>query len=194
MVMRWIAAGAMLLSAPVFAQSPTGTFVLDRTSSHSVREYVATDVVPTQLELPPNLLLSAFHRSTVEAMIRQSPTFRRQCMRIEGEPRLTIQLNVAAKAWRPDVRAMTRIQRRSAGRLIAVIDIFPLGNHIELIAHEIEHVIEQLDEVDLASRAALRDTAVRAHHSDPQLFETTRATKVGVKVAGEVRTFESSLR
>src|SRR5687768_389958 len=49
MVMRWIAAGAVLLGAPMFAQSPTGTFVLDRTSSHSVREYVAADVFPTQL-------------------------------------------------------------------------------------------------------------------------------------------------
>src|SRR5918997_1819101 len=105
MVMRWIAAGAMLLSAPVFAQSPAGTFVLDRTSSHSVREYVATDAVPAQLELPPNLAVAAFHRPTVETMIRQSPTFRRQCMRIEGEPRLTVQLTLAAQAWRTDVRA-----------------------------------------------------------------------------------------
>jgi hypothetical protein len=56
---------------------------------------------------------------------------------------------------------------------------------VELVAHELEHVIEQLDRIDLPSKAALPDSGV--HSLAGNMFETTRATRVGLKVAQEVR-------
>lgn len=61
-----------------------------------------------------------------------------------------------------------------------------LDDQVELIAHEIEHVIEQLDGVDLRVRATLPASGVRSRdHGDE--FETTRAIRVGRMVAAEVR-------
>ena len=49
-----------------------------------------------------------------------------------------------------------------------------LENIPELIAHELEHVIEQLDGIDLALRAAQSSGEVRTTVRDT--FETTRAS------------------
>jgi hypothetical protein len=62
-----------------------------------------------------------------------------------------------------------------------------LDDPVELIAHELEHVIEQLDHVDLPSRAALPGTGVRRTVSPDGAFETTRASQTGLRVAQEVR-------
>lgn len=186
MVMRWAACVAVLFSAPAFAQSSGAILVLDRASLSSVREYVAADAVPSQLALPPNLIVTPTYRPVVESMLRHSPTFRRQCVRLAGEPRLTVHLKIDWPSSRANVRAQTRITRQRGGHLMAEIDIFPLDDDVELIAHEIEHVIEQLDDVDLPARAGMPDSGVRALSSDA-VFETTRAVRVGRKVTGEVR-------
>jgi hypothetical protein len=176
----------ILVTTPAFAQSSATEFGRGLTSLTSVREYVATEAVPRQLSLPANLTVSPMYRPLLEDMLRQSATFRRQCLRIAGEPQVTIQLKIATLPWRSDVRAQTEITRQPGGRLDAFIQIFPLHDNVELIAHEIEHVIEQLDEVDLASRARLPDTGVRSLSDDRHVFETTRALRVGQKVTGEV--------
>jgi hypothetical protein len=178
----------ILVASPAFAQSDGSMFALDRTSLTSVRQYVATEAVPRQLSLPANLTVSPMYRALIESMLRQSATFRRQCLRIEGEPRLTVDLRIAVAPRRSDVRATTHITRQPEGRLYALIEIYPINNNVELIAHEFEHVIEQLDEVDLAARARLRDPGVRGLAGDSHVFETSRALKVGLKVTEEVRT------
>jgi hypothetical protein len=70
------------------------------------------------------------------------------------------------------------------GRLIAVVEIFPLHDYVESLAHELEHIIEQLDGVDLPGKAARRRAGVTA--VSPDVFETTRATRVGQRVRSEV--------
>jgi hypothetical protein len=177
----------ILVAVPAFAQSSGMVFALDRTSLTSVRQYVAAEAVPRQLALPANLIVSPMYEPLLEEMLRQSATFRRQCVRIEGEPRLTIELRIATSPSRADIRAKTEITRHPRGHLRAAIEIFPLHNNVELIAHEIEHVIEQLDEVDLASRARLPGTGVHSLSAESNVFETTRAVRVGLKVTEEVR-------
>jgi hypothetical protein len=186
--MRWMGFVLILFCAPVSAQT-NGTFTLDRTSFTSVREYVAGAAIPTQIAVPSNLLVSEAFRSAVDEMLRQSPTFRRQCLRIAAEPRVTVRLRPEMLPRRSDVRATTHFTRKEGGWMRADIDIsiFPLTQHIELIAHEIEHVIEQLDDVDLVSFASMPGTGVRTLDSNTNAFETTRAVRVGRKVAGEMR-------
>ena len=184
MAMRWMGFVLILFGAPAFAQS-NGTFALDRTSFTSVREYVADEAIPRQIALPPNLYVSDTFKPVVETMLRQSRTFRRQCLRIADDPRLSVYLAPAMDPRRFDVRATTHFARKQTG-LTATITIFPVNQHVELIAHEIEHVIEQLDGVDLVSFAAMPGTGVHAVHLNGNVFETTRALTVGLKVAGEV--------
>ena len=179
----------VLVGAPAFAQSRGTLFALDRTSLTSVRQYVATEAVPRQLALPANLIVPAMYQPVLEEMLHQSATFRRQCVRIAAEPRLRVELKIGSLPSRSAVRAQTEITRQRSGALRAAIDIFRFNDNVELIAHEIEHIIEQLDEVDLAARARLNDTGVHSLDAASRVFETTRAVRVGLNVTAEVRSF-----
>ena len=173
----------LLHERPAIAQS-SSTF--ERVSLTSVHQYVASEAIPRQLAPPPNLIVSAMYRPLVELMLRDSPTFRRQCVRIAGEPGLTVRLNVNSSTQRSDLRAVTRLTRDAKGELTATIDIGPLQDNQELIAHEFEHIIEQLDGIDLAARAALPHTGVSAFGHNITTFETTRAQRIGRKVLTEL--------
>jgi len=76
---------------------------------------------------------------------------------------------------------------RHGTQQIAIIQIPALDDTVELIAHELEHVVEQLDGVDLRAHAGRSDSSVRALASDEMKFETVRARRVGVLVALEVQ-------
>jgi YD repeat-containing protein len=175
----------VLHQRPAIAQSSS---TLERVSLTSVQQYVAGEAIPRQLALPPNLDVSALYRPLVEAMLRDSPTFRRQCLRIAAEPGLTVQLRVDPPPRRSTHRATTRLSRDAQGNLTAaVIAIGPLEDTQELIAHEFEHVIEQLDGVDLAARAALPHSGVILTGPRGAVYETTRAQRMGLKVVSELR-------
>lgn len=188
--MRRVTALVMMLCAlllhnrPAIAQSSSA---FEQVSLTSVHQYVAGEAIPRQLAPPPNLVVSALYRPLVEAMLRDSPTFRRQCVRIAAEPEVTVHLTVNPPPGRSDRRATTRLTRDAKGHLTAVVDIEPFQDTQELIAHEFEHIIEQLDGVDLAARAALPRTGVTAIGRLAAVFETTRAQRMGLKVVSELR-------
>lgn len=180
-------------AVPAFAQSDTAArplMALERTSASAAREYVPAELVDVApRELPPNLLIPRLYRPLLESTLRHSPTFARQCGRIANAPELSVTLEfVSSPPWRAALpsRARTRIVR-DGHRLIATIVIARTIDVVELVAHEIEHVIEQLDGVDLASKALRRDSGVHALHHEGAVFETTRARRTGLRVAEEVR-------
>ena len=170
---------------PAIAQTNSG-FERTHTSFTSVRQYVAAETAPARLALPPNFIVPDNFRHVIESMLHDSPTFRRQCLRIAGEPKLMIHL-IFATPWRLDVRAMTTITREADGRQVAHIAIAPRQDLVELVAHEFEHIVEQLDGVDLAAQAARPRTGVHAQSGTVGMFETVRATRIGLRVAGEMR-------
>jgi hypothetical protein len=152
-LLRWrriagLIAASTVLSVPGFAQSDTGAkFAHVRSSTSAARIYMA-DAGHEGVELPQNLTIPAIFRPIVEAMRLQSPTFRRQCLRIAAAPELTVVLHGEPPPERHGVLASTRI-RHGIGRRHADIRIAQPARAAELIAHELEHVIEQLDGVDL---------------------------------------------
>jgi hypothetical protein len=119
-------------------------------------------------------------------MLRESPTFRRQMLRIAAAHQLVVYLKMTAPMWPKSVRATTQFVRGGNGLLAAIIEITPLDNDVELIAHELEHVIEQLDDIDLRARARQPNSGVHATMGGGAVFETIRATRVGQQVAREV--------
>jgi hypothetical protein len=83
------------------------------------------------------------------------------------------------------IRAETTCYRTRGA--IARADVWiPVGaDAVELLAHELEHVIEQLDDVDLPALQKFADSGVRV---DPAgQFETDRAITIGRLVAKEMR-------
>ena len=172
-------------NSPAIAQS-SSAFEHARVSLTSVHHYVAAEAAPRQLAVPQNLLVPPMYRPLVESMLRDSPTFRRQCMRIEGERLLTVHLAINSGNTRSGIRATTRMTRNTNGRISAFIDIGSFQDTEELIAHEMEHIIEQLDGVDLAARASVPHTGVTAVGWARNMFETTRAKRMGLKVVSEL--------
>lgn len=188
-----VAFGACLVwSASAFAQpndelrSDARRTVLTRASTIStsaVRVYGDDQPESFALELPPNLSVSKVLKPVVEMMVRRSAIFRRQCLRIATAPRLTVSIGSYHPLPSERARARTQFVRRD-GALQAAIQIAPLEDEVELIAHEIEHVIEQLDGVDLPLHASLRGSA--ASKCEDGSFETVRAVRAGLAVAREV--------
>jgi hypothetical protein len=152
----------------------------------SVRQYVSDKAVPAVVSIPSNLVIADIYRPLVERMLRSSRTFRRQCLRIASEPRWTVHINIRSTPPRYGVRAVTTVKRESAGGATAIVEIFETNNDVELIAHEIEHVLEQVDGVDLRSLATMRDSGVRSVAPDLSRYETRRAMLVGAIVTREV--------
>jgi len=133
--------------------------------------------------IPENLSFPSSFRPFVESMVQRSATFRRQCLRIAKATLLTVRVVAYQDQGGGRSRARTEV-RISGGRMVAIVNIRPLENVAELIAHELEHVIEQLDGVDLRARSALAGTGV--WYCDDGSFETTRAVRMGRAVAAEV--------
>jgi hypothetical protein len=182
----WIA--SVVLAVPAFAQSDMSR-AANLSSMDVVRVYVPVDARPAwSVTLPPNLKVPDIYRSYVKSMLRLSPTFRRQCLRIANALGLTVVLRQFLTPPPDRSRARTSFWTARDGRRYATVEIGPLDDQVELIAHEIEHVIERLDGVDLRARAALPGTGVhQSGGGGDAAFETIRATRAGLAAAQEVR-------
>lgn len=176
-----ITCGLVIVAATAFAQGPLSSLTV-------AHEYVAAASVPDEVAIPGNVDVAAAYRPLLTSMLERSPMFRRQCLRLASDLRLTVHLHPAGSSWTHGARAVTRIRRKpGAGGLEADIYLTKLDDDVELIAHELEHIIEQLDQIDLPLQSALPDTGVHRTISEDTMFETTRARQVGLRVAREVR-------
>jgi hypothetical protein len=124
----------------------------------------------------------------VAAGWEHSATFRKQCQRLAEAHAIVI---LSAFTLPKAKSAKARISVTSDGSVIARVDVPLNARTLELVAHELEHVLEQVDGVNLAIQAALSrsltlpsDVAVRLPGGE---FETRRAIEAGLRVAAEFR-------
>jgi hypothetical protein len=179
------------LNDSAYAQASGGQLVnvdLERASFAAVQRYSPADWRRSkQPEVPGNISVRPEYRSKLETMLANSPSFRRQCVRIANERSLTVHLQHVPVRLAGGVRAITHISRSSEGRIVAHVTLHPFDDDVEMIAHEFEHIIEQLDEVDLAEKARRSHSGVHAIDLAGSMFETKRALQVGLRVVEEVR-------
>lgn len=185
---------ALLWSVPGFAQSHTVRFrdapntvdaEADFTTAEVVQVYDAVEPYTAPgLLVPANVTVPDSFLPLVESMLRSSPMFRRQCLRIAGAADLTV--IIRSVPHQPQgARARTRFTVGPAGERHATVEVIGMQDHAELIAHELEHIIEQLDGIDLAARVTMPATGVR--RCADGAFETMRAIRTGLAVAEEMR-------
>lgn len=74
--------------------------------------------------------------------------------------------------------------RRQGYAIHAEVHLPPSNALIELVGHEFEHVIEQIEGLDLKRLARVKGSGVR--EAEPRVFETDRAQSAGRVVAAEV--------
>ena len=115
----------------------------------------------------------------VLGLLRRSATFQRQCLRIAATIVLRVRVRVAPRLQ--GARGETTIQRYEAGSLRANIVLVFGADYVELLAHEFEHVLEQLDGIRLSEQGPDN----RAWLTASGAFETARALEVGVRARQE---------
>jgi len=156
------------------------------TASNGLRPYEpAAAIAIDPSGLPRNLRVDEPYLNLVRQMWQHSPTFRRQCARLAAAPRLTVVIGLGRT--RPATRAVTRLTRGANGRDEATVVIGPGGDAAELVAHELEHIVEWLDGADYLSNSDDVRTVVPREF----VFETTRAVEAGKAVASEMRAARS---
>lgn len=134
--------------------------------------------------LPASIQVDELFASIVDDLLASSPTFARQCERIEAAGIVRISIRALPKGEESCCRARTTIRRYPSGAMIAWIEI-PTPRrwleNAELLGHEFEHVLEQIDLVDLTGPG---DQGGGARLSDGA-YETARARRAGEAVALE---------
>jgi hypothetical protein len=128
--------------------------------------------------IPSNIDAGIFTRDVI-ALLSRSETFRSQCERVAGTPRVRVTLAIVSTL--NGGRAQTAIHRFPSGAILAEVDVLFGENYRELLAHEFEHILEQIEGVDLRQEAAQG----RAWLLPGGAFETRRAYLTGVQVSTE---------
>jgi hypothetical protein len=138
--------------------------------------------------LPPNLEIPAIYHADVVRLVERSPTLRRQCAAIAAA---AVTVHVVVHDVAPlldECRASGTFRRLQSGRLDARIDLPFNRDFPELLAHELEHVLEQIEGLRLPDLADRRVSGVKRTRAGA--FETQRARDAGRAAALEVEASE----
>lgn len=141
-----------------------------------------------ETQLPLNLSIPDCMKPALCKMLDRSPTFRRQCREIDQSRRLRIVIKLVADIPWPRCRALSTVKRYRDGRLVITTMIVAARNdYVEMIAHEFEHAVEQIEGLDLRKLAFAEGG--RVYRTEDGIFETKRAIEAGLIVASEFRSF-----
>jgi len=121
----------------------------------------------------------------VDVMLQRSRTFRSLYRALDrrGDLRVSILMGERPAAGRSGRRAETTI-RRAGSRRDATVILFDPEHPVELIAHELEHVREQAEGVNLPLLASAHWPGIFRQWDGT--FETRRAQDAGEEVAAQV--------
>jgi hypothetical protein len=134
---------------------------------------------------PPNIRVDPLLAPLVDEVLQKSPTLRRQWQTIAAAPRLRVFLtSTAILRETPSARARTEVSRFAFGSIRAVVELPSAADITELLPHELEHVLEQLDGLDLAALAQTSSSGVQ--EIGRGVYETRRARSAGFDALREV--------
>lgn len=133
--------------------------------------------------LPANVDMPRDLARVMRRIYDRSPTFRSQCELIARADNLRVVVRIATSI--PSrCRAFTVVQRQGY-EIRAEVHLPPSSSLTELVGHEFEHLLEQIEGLDLRRLARVKGSGV--HEGEGRLFETDRAQAAGRIVAAEAR-------
>lgn len=143
---------------------------------------VAAEPQPCRRTIPANIDVPHDLARVLQRIHQRSATFRAQCERIAAADnlRVTVRIDTAIPSR---CRAFTIVQRRGYD-IVAAVHLPPSNALVELIGHEFEHLLEQIEGLDVKRLARVRGSGVRM--LDGPFFETDRAQAAGLLVAAEM--------
>jgi len=126
-------------------------------------------------------------RPVVEKGMERSETIRRQCEELAAA-RAVVVLEWGAMDSQSHARTEMEVR---AGVVVARVKLPPLGDIIVLMAHELQHVIEQTRGLDLRAEAKRAGSGVWQSFGS---YETQAAVDVSRQVAEELRAYSRAAR
>jgi hypothetical protein len=146
-------------------------------------DLIAQTSLLTEFDVPVGIEMPGGLRRYAQSALQKSPTLRAQFAAIGAAPLVRVIIR-QGKSESACVRAYSTITRHGSGRVTALVEIPTSSDVFELLAHELEHVREQMEGLDLAALARKPDSGVWL--ATGGAFETARAKRVGIVVADEV--------
>jgi hypothetical protein len=143
------------------------------------------------LDLPPNLRVPDNMRPMLMRMLRTSGTFRRQIAVLTAKPAVRVSVMYGGMRGDRHYHALSTVRKHEWGAMVVDTTIFVPTDLVEIIAHELEHVCEQLEGVDLRSLSRLKGGGVYDLNGH---FETTRAIRAGQSATREYQDGQESLQ
>jgi hypothetical protein len=158
--------------------------VIIATINYSVATLATESSIVCARTLPENMVLPPGMERVLMKIYQTSATFRAQCERIAAARALSVTIRLDAAIPRSCL-AFTLINRR--GHIVhADVHLPPAGTMMaELVGHEFEHIVEQLDGLNLRVLAHVHGSGVR--ESAFEVYESDRAQRAGRTVAAESR-------
>jgi hypothetical protein len=142
---------------------------------------IAAEPQQCRRTVPANIDVTHDLVRVLERIYQRSATFRAQCERIAGADHVRVRMRIDT-AIPSRCRAYTIVRRRGYD-IVADVHLPPTSALIELIGHEFEHLLEQIEGLDLKRLAGVKGSGVRA--LEGRVFETDRAQAAGRLVAAE---------
>jgi len=145
----------------------------------------STSISNAPTGFPTNIVVQAELRQTVARLWESSPTFRAQCERIGAQKRYRVAVVIdpslaISRTW----RAQCVLRAYSSGFVTARVMV-PLTRQLtELIPHELEHVIEHIEGINVSREARLPGRG--AYDVGAGRVETVRAMRVGRQAHEEI--------
>lgn len=136
-------------------------------------------------DLPPNISVSLDLHDVVALMLRDSESFSGQIRLLGAMPHVRVRIILDDHLGQtPAVRARCDLARYAFGAVTAAVHVRSRPDAIELIAHELEHVIEFAEGTNYRAQALARPGSVWKVND---AFETTRAMDAGLRAKREAR-------
>jgi hypothetical protein len=179
----WAIEVATIVGIAVAFCRPASAQVIERDDARMDVGPMYSDAVSlSNGRLPPNLVTPEVLRPLLTKMWRSSATFRRQCAQLAEHPEVRIRIALDPRTTHG--RALSRVHRSEADLDASIqIEMRDPTRYVEYLAHELEHVLEQIDGTD---RARLARQHVDGVVNVGGVYETARARSVGRTVAHEV--------
>lgn len=158
----------------------------DGLASSSAAGVLAPGVCAAQEgRLPTSVQVERAIQPRIQEMLERSSTFREQCRRLAQAPWMHVAVRQGPYFLdRLGFRAYSTIQRPQPRLFVAVVTVQASADPAMWIGHEFEHLLEQLDDVDVRRQA---DSLRHAWYTRHGMVETGRAIRVGMRVYDEVR-------
>jgi hypothetical protein len=140
---------------------------------------------PSGMTQSANIHVDPLLQPLVATLLERSPTLRRQWQAIGASRSIRVSL-ISTPLLRetPSARARTEFSRYALGAIRAVVVLPAVVDLTELLPHELEHVLEQIEGLDLPALAKRGESGV--HEIGRGVYETERARKAGFGAVREV--------